>query len=339
MNTHRLAFRPTFRSIGWDGHFRKNMSIITGLIHNAEWSLNSSSKIWFDENGNNTIPHSLANSINNLDDINNFIIENNSSLIRWDMTWNLCRTLRHQNRYGPEFSAFNSYAIKSFNNILPTISNMQRRLPDLYNNWKCHFCMAHDETTDHLFKCDCIDWTPIKQDVTNATIHLAQRLNLRTNLDLDKIFIQPQPIQHSILPSPIASLAMGIMPSYVLAQLRSSGILHHSTVIGTHMLKSAMKSFRKHIWTERCNRQAEKEHRLGITKNMKKAYGNGSSSTDNTVSNAATTTAYHAMKEKWKEALDRGLSKMDQIVRLGHHGSDYGWAHYNNISRNFSNFI
>ena len=48
-----------------------------------------------------------------------------------------------------------------------------------------------------------------------------------------------------------------------------------------------------------------------------------------------TTTAYHAVKEKWKLTIKRGLSMMTQVIRLGSHGTDNGWAHYNNISRNF----
>src|SRR3989337_1627566 len=56
LTANRLAFRPIFRFIGWDGHFRKNMSIMMGFIQNAEWSLNTCNKKWFDDNGNNVIP-------------------------------------------------------------------------------------------------------------------------------------------------------------------------------------------------------------------------------------------------------------------------------------------
>ena len=55
--------------------------------------------------------------------------------------------------------------------------------------------------------------------------------------------------------------------------------------------------------------------------------------------NSVTTTAYHAVKEKWKLIMKRGLSIMTQVIRLGSHGTDNGWAHYNNISRNFSNIL
>ena len=54
---------------------------------------------------------------------------------------------------------------------------------------------------------------------------------------------------------------------------------------------------------------------------------------------ADTTTAYHAAKEKWKQAKDRGLNLMTQIIRLGSNGLDNGWGHYNKISHNISKFL
>ena len=82
-----------------------------GFVNNAEWFLNSHSRKWFDNDGHNTLPFDLANNIRSLNDINDFYVENNSNFIRWDLTWNLCQTLRYQNRFGPEFSRFNSFNI------------------------------------------------------------------------------------------------------------------------------------------------------------------------------------------------------------------------------------
>ena len=186
LSVHRLAFRPFFRSISWDGHFRKSLSTLMGFINNANWSLNSYSRKWFDNDGQNIIPSSLANNIRSLDDLTDFYVENNSNFIRWDLTWNLCRTLHHQNRFGPEFSRFNSYSIKCLNNILPTIDNLRRRHPNLYDTtWSCHFCGNQDETLDHLLKCSSIDWSPIINNVVNATNNLMRRLNINSNLDFN----------------------------------------------------------------------------------------------------------------------------------------------------------
>src|SRR5437764_1839822 len=104
-----------------------------GFINNANWSLNSYSRKWFDNDGQNIISSSLANNIRSLDDLTGFYVENNSNFIRWDLTWNLYRTLYYQNRFGLEFSYFNSYSIKCLNNILLTIDNLRRRHPNLYN--------------------------------------------------------------------------------------------------------------------------------------------------------------------------------------------------------------
>ena len=340
ISAHRLTFRPFFRTFSWDGHFRKNLSTLLGLINNAEWSLNSFSRKWFDKDGFNVIPSSIANNINCIDEFNDFFVENNSNFIRWDITWNLCRTLRHQNRFGPEFSRFNSFSIKCLNNTLPTIENLQKRNPVLYDaSWSCHFCNSHDETLDHISKCAAIDWSPVTNSVVQATNNLMRKLRINVNLDFNKILTAPSAIQGSILPSPIASLATGYMPSYIFARLRNSGILHHSTIIATNMIKSAILSFRQSIWKDRCSRQAEKEHRLGITKAMKQSYTGRNRPTQVLSSVAITTTAYHAAKEKWKQAIDRGLNLMTQIIRLGSNGLDNGWGHYNKPSHNISKFL
>ena len=73
LSVHRLAFRPFFRSISWDGHFRKSLSTLMGFINNANWSLNSYSRKWFDNDGQNIIPSSLANNIRSLDDLTDFM--------------------------------------------------------------------------------------------------------------------------------------------------------------------------------------------------------------------------------------------------------------------------
>src|SRR5256885_1723680 len=124
----------------------------------------------------------------------------------------------------------------------------------------------------HLLKCSSIDWSPIINNVVNATNNLMRRLNINSNLDFNRILAQPSAIHNSILPSSIASLAAGYMPSYIFARLCTSGILHHSTAIATNMIKSAVYFFQQSIWKDRCTRQAEKEQRLGITKAMKRTF-------------------------------------------------------------------
>ena len=148
----------------------------------------------------------------------------------------------------------------------------------------------------------------------------------------------PSAIQTAGLPSPIASLAAGYMPSYIFARLRNSGILHHSTTIATGMIKSAVQSFRQYVWKERCLRQTNKEQQLGITKSMKRTYTDNSRRSQYLQTNT-TTTAYHAAKEKWKMATERGLTMMTQVIRLGSHGIDNGWAHYSNISHSLAKFL
>ena len=145
----------------------------------------------------------------------------------------------------------------------------------------------------------------------------------------------PSAIQTAGLPSPIASLAAGYMPSYIFARLRNSGILHHSTTIATGMIKSAVQSFRQYVWKERCLRQTNKEQQLDITKSM----NTGNFRRSQSLQTNTTTTTYHAAKEKWKMTTERGLTMMMQVIRLGSHGIDNGWAHYSNISHSLTKFL
>ena len=62
-------------------------------------------------------------------------------------------------------------------------------------------------------------------------------------MDLNRILTTPTAIQTAGLPSPIASLAAGYIPSYIFARLRNSGVLYHSMTIATGMIKAAIHAF------------------------------------------------------------------------------------------------
>ena len=71
---------------------------------------------------------------------------------------------------------------------------------------------------------------------------------------------------------------------------------------------------------------------------MKRTY-TGNSRRSQSLQTNTTTTAYHAAKEKWKMVTERGLTMMMQVIRLGSHGIDNGWAHYSNISHSLAKFL
>src|SRR3989337_3944256 len=64
---------------------------------------------------------------------------------------------------------------------------------------------------------------------------------------------------------PIRLLAVGAFPAYIISDLQEMGIQSHWKIISAGLIKHAMSAFRQHIWIPRCNNNADKEKRLGIT--------------------------------------------------------------------------
>src|SRR5205823_38364 len=90
--------------------------------------------------------------------IDNYVrlFSSSTSYIRCDFLWNFFKTIRHQNRFGPSFSTFNSFALKCSNNILPTGDNLAKRHDQIYDNWNCIFCNRNLETLRHLLNCPAL---------------------------------------------------------------------------------------------------------------------------------------------------------------------------------------
>ena len=103
-----------------------------------------------DDDYRNTIPIDLIRHINNID---NNILYSSSSYIRWDFSWYLFKTLRHQNCHDPSFSTFISFAIKCLNNTLSMGDILANWHHLIYDNWICNFCNQELETLQHLLWC------------------------------------------------------------------------------------------------------------------------------------------------------------------------------------------
>src|SRR5271156_2806421 len=123
---------------------------IPALQYMAEWSLNSNNRSWFTDDGSNTLPDYISTSIRNVNDLDRLVSLTGLIFIRWDITYNYLKSLRHTNRFGPLHSHFNSFVLQTINNALPTIDNLLKRLPQLYTGWSCLFCHRSDETLLHF---------------------------------------------------------------------------------------------------------------------------------------------------------------------------------------------
>src|SRR5256884_7854023 len=146
-------FSIRWRNTNWNGNIRKNFSFFSSLFYCSDWSFNSSINRFFDSNGQNSIPRQLIRGLTNSDAIDRIFAEEGNTHIRWDILWNVFKTLKRNNRYGPIESFFNTFAIKIVNGLLPTADILAKRLPTLYNNWKCSFCNNVNEMMNHLLEC------------------------------------------------------------------------------------------------------------------------------------------------------------------------------------------
>src|SRR6184192_952928 len=141
----RLQFKLFWKNLPWDGYLRKNLSVLSALPYCADWAHSKPISPWFDKDKNNTVPLDLLRIINNVINVDR-IYFSPGCYIRWDITWLLMKSLRCLNRHGPSFSNFYSFAFKCINNLLPTGTNLSKRITRLYDNWSCPFCNTASET-------------------------------------------------------------------------------------------------------------------------------------------------------------------------------------------------
>ena len=87
--------------------------------------------------------------------------------IRWDITWLLMKSLWRLNRHGPSFSNFYSFALKCINDLLPTGTNLSKRISGLYDNWSCPFCNTASETLQHFLTCSDIRTVLVWHNLVN----------------------------------------------------------------------------------------------------------------------------------------------------------------------------
>ena len=271
----RLHFKLYWRNTPWNGKLRNNLSTLAALPYCANWANSKSISPWFDNQKNNNVPLDLLRIINNVVNVDKIYFYP-GCFIRWDYTWHLLKSLRHLNHYGPSFSNFYSFALKCINNLLPTGNNLSKRIARLYDNWPCPFCNTAPETLQHFLTCPALDqaWLTIKASIHTHLQQLLLTLKIRhiTPPTLGA-FLPPITDFPSIdyLP-PIKCLAVGIFPTYILSDFHSMGIRHNFKKLGVSMLKHAMAAFRTNIWIPRCNLNAEREKRLGITSRDKRTY-------------------------------------------------------------------
>src|SRR6184192_3117833 len=186
------------------------------------------------------------------------------------------KSLRRLNRHGPSFSHFYSFAIKCINDLLPTGTNLSKRITGLYDNWPCPFCNTAPESLQHFLTCPSLEqsWSDITLSIYTHLQQTLIKLKTRHALPSNQADFLPPITDFTTVEflSPCRYLAIGVFPAYIIADLNDMGICQNIKKIGVSLLKHTMAAFRTNIWIPRCTLNAEREKQLGITVRDKWTY-------------------------------------------------------------------
>ena len=246
--------------------------------------------------------------------------------IRWDITWNYLKSLRHTNRFGPLHSHFNSFVLQTINNALPTIDNLLKRLPQLYTGWSCLFCHRSDETLLHLFTCPSTNnqWAQIEQSAINKLTSWCSINHIRLPASPESLLTTPicissnPNLQHLVA---IRALAGGKVPAYIMSNMDLLNVRSHRAAIIGNLLHGAMKGFREYLWKPRCKLQADEEKRRNISPQDKRNYAG------NTAGPSSRPPDQNQDRQnKWEEAINRGSDMFSSFIKRGQICFKKGWG-------------
>ena len=335
----RQPFKLFWKNTHWDGCLRKNLSVLSALPFCADWAHSKPISPWFDSNKNNVVPIDLLRIVNNVINVDRIYFSPGCYITtfvlyfhhvcRWNITWHLMKSLRRLNRHGPSFSSFYSYALKCINDLLPTGSNLSKRISGIYDNWTCPFCNTAQESLQHFLICAKLEqsWIDIASSIYTHLQQTLIKLKIRHALPINQADLFP-PIADfatvDFLP-PCKYMAIGIFPAYIMADLHNMGIRQNFKKIGVSLLKHAMAAFRSTIWIPRCSLNAEKEKRLGIMARDKRTYDVNNNHITPRSSQSAPS-QHQFLLECWKNNWMMGLEEWDKFVKKGCHGFNYGWG-------------
>ncbi|RHZ50776.1 hypothetical protein Glove_492g24 [Diversispora epigaea] len=180
-------------------------------------------------------------------------------------------------------SKFRQFSLKLLNDELPTMNNLHKRKPWIYQSDKCPFCNAEKEDNIHVFTCQSFtDENPFK-DLKEKFIRMThfEANKVKPTLVLSKTRERLQTVTENwenqkatameyswiTLPDIIA----GLVPiSFVTACKDLTG----DSTLGAKVVIKSIYAFKKHlfgIWKQRCERLILWEKSKNITTNDKRS--------------------------------------------------------------------
>jgi len=202
----------------------------------------------------------------------------------WKIFWSQCRqgsSIQTSMKQAKE----RNFRIKMMNDELPTLSNLKKRLPDVYRTSTCIQCGVGEEDTGHLFSCPALvsDRAQIWEEVEKKTITKFKEIvnksndgktNARNPVNLIHLIKQWK----SSTRNPERELinkSLGLFSSQERCiwkeKAKEDGIQGSlgSTIL-ENLSHNLLKLFRKRIWIPRCERTIAWERTQGISSRQKR---------------------------------------------------------------------
>jgi hypothetical protein len=203
----------------------------------------------------------------------------------WDKFWKLCRQ-GSSSQTSIKQAKERSFRIKLMNDELPTLSNLQKRKPNIYKETICPICKEKKEDIKHIFECSSSlntrlqIWTEIKRKVKTKYHETIKRSKKRTNKEnTDPVnliqLIDQWETQSSNSSQELINLSLGLFDDLKRKawndKAKKDGL---KSIDGQAILNliscKFLRLIRKKIWIPRCEKIIAWENTQGIGRTEKR---------------------------------------------------------------------
>jgi hypothetical protein len=203
----------------------------------------------------------------------------------WDKFWKHCRqgsSLQTSIKQAKE----RSFRIKLMNDELPTMSNLQKRKPNIYKETTCPICKEKEEDTGHILECTSSTnarsqmWKEVKEKVITKYQEITKRSKKRPNKENNNPtnliqLIDHWEIQFSNSSQELINISLGLFDDPKRKawndKARKDGLRNtEGQTILDFISRKFLRLIRKKIWIPRCEKTIAWENTQGIGKKEKR---------------------------------------------------------------------
>ncbi|RHZ72690.1 hypothetical protein Glove_241g45 [Diversispora epigaea] len=180
-------------------------------------------------------------------------------------------------------SKFRQFSLKLLNDELPTMNNLHKRKPWIYQSDKCPFCNAESEDNIHVFTCQSFTNENPFKDLKEKFIRMThfEANKIKPTLVLSKTRERLQTVTENwenqkataieYLWITLPDIIVGLVPNSFVTVCKE---LTGDSTLGAKVVIKSIYAFKKHlfgIWKQRCERSILWEKSKNITTNDKRS--------------------------------------------------------------------